>query len=172
VVAAAGNAQSSLVPSNRLGSDILYVGGSTEHGCLGDYSNFGPGVDLVAPGGGSDANFPGDARCTPAVHGRNILEVSFKRPNLGRFQLVRDSAGRPGFKGTSMAAPHATAAAALLIASHQLGAHPTPRAIQARLRATALDLGAPGVDRHYGAGLLDVAAALGVARPPAPSSSG
>jgi len=164
VVAAAGNAQSALVPSTRLGSDILYVGGSTEHGCLGDYSNYGPGMDIVAPGGGSDAAFAGDPRCTPDVRGRNILEVSFKRPYLGRFKLVRDSAGRPGFKGTSMAAPHATAAAALLIASGQLGAHPSPAAIQARLRGTALDLGAPGPDRHYGSGLLDVAAALGVPR--------
>jgi serine protease len=50
---------------------------------------------------------------------------------------------------------------ALLLASGVLGSHPTPQAIQARLRATAQDLGAPGPDPRYGAGLLNAAAALG-----------
>src|SRR5205823_2659631 len=73
VVAAAGNAQSALVPSTRLGSDILYVGGSTEHGCLGDYSNYGPGMDIVAPGGGPDAGYrarPRRARPRPPLRQR------------------------------------------------------------------------------------------------------
>jgi len=54
-----------------------------------------------------------------------------------------------------------TAAAALLIATKRLGAHPTPAQIKKRLQGTARDLGAPGNDSHYGAGLLDVGAALG-----------
>jgi hypothetical protein len=53
-----------------------------------------------------------------------------------------------------------TAAAALLIATKRLGARPTPAQIKRRLKATARDLGAPGTDSHYGAGLLDVGAAL------------
>ena len=52
-----------------------------------------------------------------------------------------------------MAAPHVAATAALVIASGVLGPHPTPGAIEARLSATARDLGAPGPDPHYGAGL-------------------
>jgi serine protease len=40
-----------------------------------------------------------------------------------------------------------------------MGAHPTPGAIEQRLKATARDLGAPGPDTRYGAGLLDAAAA-------------
>jgi serine protease len=64
------------------------------------------------------------------------------------------------YMGTSMAAPHVAAAAALVIASGVIGAHPTPGAIEARLKATARDLGTAGPDFRYGAGLLDAARAV------------
>ena len=63
------------------------------------------------------------------------------------------------FQGTSMAAPHVSGTAALVIASGVLGKRPSPDAIEARLKATARDLGAPGPDNHYGAGLVDARAA-------------
>jgi serine protease len=53
-----------------------------------------------------------------------------------------------------------SAIAALLIATKRLGAHPTPTAIRRRIMATARDLGPTGYDPHYGAGLVDAAAAL------------
>ena len=62
-------------------------------------------------------------------------------------------------EGTSMAVPHVSAAAALVIASGVVGTEPTPMAVQQRLQATARDLGAPGYDEFYGWGLLDAAAA-------------
>ena len=58
-----------------------------------------------------------------------------------------------------MAAPHVTATAALVVASGLLGPDPTPDAIERRLKQTARDLGPPGKDPHYGAGLLSAAAA-------------
>ena len=64
-----------------------------------------------------------------------------------------------GYVGTSMAAPHVSATAALVIASGVLGADPSPNAIERRLEQTARDLGAPGHDSHYGAGLIDAARA-------------
>ena len=72
-----------------------------------------------------------------------------------------------GYVGTSMAAPHVSATAALVIASGLLGPAPAPDAIEAHLKATARDLGRPGPDRRYGAGLVDAAAATapGVTRP-------
>jgi serine protease len=169
VVAAAGNSASPDVPSTRLGSDILYVGGSTEHGCLGDYSNFGHGVDLVAPGGGGDAQIAGDPHCQPAgARGRNVEQVSFKRPTVGNFRIIGDRNGRPGLAGTSMAAPHASAMAALVLSSGVLGKDPTPARLQQRLTATAQSLGPGANPRYYGAGLLDAAAALrGTKTPPA-----
>ena len=59
-----------------------------------------------------------------------------------------------------MASAHVAASAALLIASRRLGRDPTPAAVEERLEATARDLGVPGADSRYGAGLLDAAAAL------------
>jgi hypothetical protein len=58
--------------------------------------------------------------------------------------------------GTSFAASHVTGAFALL-KSAVPGA--TLEELEAALQETALDLGAPGPDNQYGAGLIDVAAA-------------
>jgi serine protease len=163
VVVASGNLGQADVPSRRLDGDIIYVGGTTEHGCLGDYSNFGPGLDVVAPGGGEDALLSGDASCRPDLpSGRNVAQVTFRRSAPGRF-LVPDD-----FHGTSMAAPHVTGVIALMLAARTLGADPSPERIQARLKGTARDIGAPGRDRYYGSGLVDATAALGA--PLAPSS--
>ena len=49
----------------------------------------------------------------------------------------------------------------LLLATHVLGADPTPDAVVRRLESTATDLGASGRDRYYGWGLLDASAAVG-----------
>ena len=64
-----------------------------------------------------------------------------------------------------MAAPHVSATAALVVASGLLGPDPTPAAIERRLELTARDLGPPGKDPHYGAGLLDAAPATDPAIP-------
>ena len=78
VVVAAGNSSEAEIPSRVLDDSIIYVGATTEHGCLADYSNFGRGVDLVAPGGGADASLPSDPNCAPGGQtGRNVQQVSF-----------------------------------------------------------------------------------------------
>ncbi len=58
--------------------------------------------------------------------------------------------------GTSMACPHVAGAVALIKAKFPML---TPAQIRAKLRATATDLGVPGTDTTYGAGLLNCDAA-------------
>jgi serine protease len=156
LVAASGNEGGSKVAYPARDSSVISVGASTSRGCLADYSNGGSGLDLVAPGGGQDAAFKGNAsdraHCRPSASDRTIVQQTIWG-STRHFRLV-------GFEGTSFAAPHVSAAAALLIATKRLGAHPTPAEIKQRLEDTARDLGAPGFDSHYGAGLLDVGAAL------------
>jgi serine protease len=164
LVAASGNEGSSKVAYPARDSSVISVGASTSRGCLADYSNGGSGLDLVAPGGGQDASFKGNAtdraNCNPSGSDRTIVQQTLWG-DVRHFRLV-------GFEGTSFASPHVTAAAALLIATKRLGAHPKPAAIKRRLQDTARDLGAPGTDSHYGAGLLDVGAALAPDAVPAP----
>ncbi|MET0684007.1 MAG: S8 family serine peptidase [Solirubrobacteraceae bacterium] len=158
VVGAAGNEAARAVAYPARAQDVVSVGATTEHGCVAEYSNTGPELDLVAPGGGPDADVTDDANCRPLDDsGRDIYQITFTR-NVRTF-------GLPGrYMGTSMAAPHVSATAALVIASGVAGPDPTPRQVKDRLIATARDLGLPGPDNRYGAGLLDAAAATDPAR--------
>jgi len=154
VVAAAGNEGHSAIAYPAHAPDVVSVGATTEHGCLADYSNDGTGLTLVAPGGGADADLPGDPNCRPeASPGRDVYQMTYTGSSFTRFGLPS------GYEGTSMATPHVAATAALIIASRVLGRHPTPAQLTARLRATARKLGDPGDARLYGAGLVDAGAA-------------
>ena len=166
VVSAAGNSSDPNVPAKRYDTLAINVGGTTEHGCLGDYSNHGPGLDVVAPGGGADAVVPDDPNCQPdtAPPGRDISGVSFRAASPARFEIL------PRFRGTSTAAPQVAGVAALVLASGVLGANPTPGEVERHLERTAHDLGPPGHDNYYGAGLVDAAAAtLPLVPAPAPA---
>jgi serine protease len=168
LVAASGNEGISKVAYPARDREVISVGATTFNGCLADYSNAGQGLDIVAPGGGQDAAFsnnPSDkANCDPSSADHHIVQETLWR-DVRHFKLV-------GFEGTSFATPHVTAAAALLIATKRLGARPTPAQIKQRLKATAKDLGAPGTDSFYGAGLLDVGAALAPDPPPSDTTGG
>jgi len=154
VVAAAGNQADIAVAYPARAQSVIAVGATTVTGCQADYSNAGEDLDIVAPGGGADApnaDSPWDiAHCSPDSVGRPIIQQTFTR-GVTRFGLPR------GYEGTSMAAPHVSAIAALLIATKRLGPHPSPRDVEAHLEATARPTDRP--DR-YGAGLVDAAAAL------------
>ena len=78
IVAAAGNTRATAASRiRRRCPACVAVGAVTEHGCLADYSDTGPGLDLVAPGGGNDATLPGDPACQPAPPGRPIFQLTF-----------------------------------------------------------------------------------------------
>ncbi len=152
VVGASGNAAGSAVAYPARSSLVLSVGAVTEHGCQAEYSNTGRGLDVVAPGGGRDARDDADPHCRPREKGRDIYQVTF-RGSVRKFGIPG------GYVGTSMAAPHVSAIAALVIASGVIGETPSPQAVAARIKETVTDLGPPGPDSRYGAGLVDAARA-------------
>jgi serine protease len=154
VVAAAGNEASTTIPYPARAKHVIAVGATTEHGCLASYSNDGHGITLVAPGGGPDASLPGDPNCNPELpSGRDVFQMTFTGSNPRVFGFPN------GYEGTSMATPHVTATAALIIAARILGPKPTVAQLTARLKDTARKLGGPQDQQLYGAGLLDAAAA-------------
>jgi serine protease len=162
VVGASGNEAHASIAYPARARYVVSVGATTEHGCLSDFSNDGRGLDLVAPGGGADAQLNGDPHCNPlTTAGRDIYQLTFTGASPRRFGLPS------GYEGTSMATPHVSATAALIIASGVLGPRPTPAAIEQRLKATARDLGPAGPDTLYGSGLIDAAAAT---TPPTPAA--
>ena len=122
-MAAAGNESDASVAYPARARYAISVGATTEHLCQADYSNSGSGLDLVAPGGGNDADNadnPRDAQyCRPELTGRDIYQQTFVRS-------PREFGLPGGYQGTSMAAPHVSATAALVIATGVLGKHPKP----------------------------------------------
>jgi serine protease len=136
VVAAAGNDRSKGSPTSYPGADlgVIAVAATDSADKVASYSNAGSYVDVAAPGSGILSTYP-----------TSLAAVGYATMN-----------------GTSMAAPHVAAVAALL-----LGAEPdlTPDEVQAALQETAVDLGTAGKDNDFGYGRIDAAAALAEVTP-------
>jgi len=145
VVAAAGNESASSVSYPAAYDDyVIAVGATRFDETRAPYSNVGPALDLMAPGGDLSVDQNGDG------YGDGILQETLNNSWRDPFALFF-------YQGTSMAAPHVAAAAALLKANDD---SLSPTTIEARLSATAKDLGPAGWDSEYGHGLINVAAAL------------
>jgi serine protease len=162
VVAAAGNEGVDQMAYPARAPAVIAVGATTRGRCLADYSNAGPRLDLVAPGGGSDSSVLAQPGCNPnkqlpAIHSLTLLNP--KDP--ARFGYPND------VYGTSMASPEVAGVAALVIASRLLGAHPTPDQVLGRLEQTATPLGGTQPNANYGYGLLNAGAATApLVKPP------
>lgn len=99
-----------------------------------------------------------DVRQTPditAVDGTNTSFFTGNFPFVGGNDVEND--GLPNFFGTSAAAPHAAAIAALI---KQANPGLSPQQIYDRITSTATDIGAPGVDNFTGYGLINAYAAI------------
>ncbi|HSS31820.1 MAG TPA: S8 family serine peptidase [Solirubrobacterales bacterium] len=145
-VASAGNIGSeTCVSEPATGPRVIAVGGTTEGGCLGDYSLAGTAIDVVAPGGGLPIS-----GC-PSVSARPIYQVTLRPGSTSTFAIPSN------YVGTSMAAAHVSGVAAMVLASGVLGKQPSPKmrvqAVTRRLRSTARSLGLPPTQQ--GAGLID-----------------
>jgi serine protease len=152
VVAAAGNHHLPKVAFPARAGGAIAVGATTYRGCLAAYSDYGTGLDLVAPGGGADTtDATQNSNCNPGAPSYAIRQYSLDpqaaaQGNFHKFGIV-------GLHGTSMAAAHVSGTAALI-----LGEHPTwsPAFVLARLDACA---SLTGDTVYYGAGLLNAAGA-------------
>ncbi len=109
------------------------------------YTNYGQSViDFAAPGGTWDYYYEvGSVECTVIgiTQPCYVFDQVFSTGSLGMFYWSL---------GTSMASPHATGVAALIIGKN--GGSMKPAQVEAALRASADDLGKHGNDDYYGKG--------------------
>ncbi|WP_104138104.1 S8 family serine peptidase [Arthrobacter sp. ZGTC131] len=152
VVTAAGNESGQAADSSPGNcQNVINVAASGPSGALAPYSNFGPAVDVTAPGG-------------------DMSPVPGGGPDSGLFggiwSTANDSNARPttepganiyAAEGSSSAAPHVAGTAALLMA--QMGPGATAAAVEERLKGTARPVPG-GCPEGCGAGLVDAAAAV------------
>jgi serine protease len=109
------------------------------------YSNTGSQIEIAAPGGsdrdggGQDAGFVWQVTLYPP----DSDPLAVTTPRFDRYVEV-------GYVGTSMATPHVSALAALLMSQGIT----TPKAVEAAIKAFALDLGPSGRDDEFGFGLI------------------
>ena len=155
IVAAAGNAGTTAMTYPAAERNVIAVGAVRFDRTKAAYSNFGPALDIVGPGGdlGLDQNLD--------TYRDGVLQQAIGSDGQFCYCFLQ---------GTSMASPHVAAVAALVVSRGVTA----PAAVLAVLQASALDLGAPGRDDVYGAGLVQaldaVAAADERSGPPSPAA--
>lgn len=148
IVAAAGNDGTNVIAYPAAYDDyVIAVGATRFDETPAYYSNYGISLDIMAPGGDLTVDQNGDG------YGDGVLQNTFD-PNTKQ----TSSFGYWFFQGTSMATPHVSGVAALVIAK---GNATLPGDVRKALETTADDLGVPGRDDTYGHGLVNAVAALG-----------
>jgi hypothetical protein len=119
-----------------------------------------PVVDSYSSAGGTPILFDtaGNRLGAPAVRLKPDFIAADGVDTTFFGQQFPDGDNFPNFFGTSAAAPHAAAVAALML---QRDPSLTPAAVNAVLRQTAVDMAAPGFDFDTGFGLLQADVAVG-----------
>lgn len=147
VVAASGNGGPTGAPNYPAAYNayVIAVAATRYDETVTSYSTRGAYVDVAAPGGDTTVDQNGDGY----VDG--VLQQTFN-PN------TKNPAdfGYWFFQGTSMATPHVSGLAALLVAKGVT----SPDAVRTAIEKTARDRGPAGKDTSFGWGLIDAAAAL------------
>jgi uncharacterized repeat protein (TIGR02543 family) len=150
VFAASGNDSADSCDYPAAYDDYVVAVGATQYDeSRAPYSNYGSSLDVVAPGGNTGVDQNGDG------YADGVLQNTFGNTTVEWSYWF--------YQGTSMATPHASGVAALL-----LSVNPTltPSQIKNVLESNAEDLGTAGRDDVYGWGLIDAYAALENVYPP------
>ncbi|MDP1538930.1 MAG: S8 family peptidase [bacterium] len=153
VIAACGNDNKPNCLYPAAYNDYVIAVGATQYDeKKAPYSNYGLSLDLVAPGGNTSLDQNKDG------YADGVLQQTFASSGqLCSFAFYF-------FQGTSMAAPHISGVAALLIANGNADADKdgitSPQEVRNVLQSTAEDKGATSRDNTYGWGLVDAYAAL------------
>jgi hypothetical protein len=135
LVAASGNDNGARVLYPAAFPEVIAVSATDSDNELAGYSNCGPEITVAAPGG------------TPLYQ---VLSTGYSSatPATDKYFLSF---------GTSMATPHVSGLAALLISAR---GRMSPASIAELISATSMDLGGDGYDTRFGAGLINAYAAL------------
>jgi serine protease len=153
IVAAAGNDGHGRVSYPARYPGVIAVAATQFDESTTFYSNWGAAIDIAAPGGNVRVDQNGDGKPD------GVLQHTIVPGDIGRTDYL-------WFMGTSMASPHVAGVAALIMGA---GVR-RPEAVEEILLGTArrpkAKEAAAGarLDDHYGAGIVDAAAALRKAR--------
>jgi serine protease len=123
---------------------VIAVGATRFDEAVTYYSNYGSSVDITAPGGDLTVDQNGDGY----VDG--VLQQTFASHQPKNF-------GYYLYSGTSMATPHVSGVAALILARNL---NFTSDQVRNFIQSTAEDHGISGWDQYYGWGIVDAAAAV------------
>jgi subtilisin family serine protease len=146
LVAAAGNQNSDADghhPANL--PEVITVASSTHTDGRSSFSNYGPKIDVAAPGGdGSGDDVPY----------RNCNILSLRAAGTDMYEDGYSIVGTNYYRaqGTSMAAPHVSGLAALIAS---IKPNLTTLGIRQAIRSGSDDLGDPGRDDFFGYGRID-----------------
>ncbi len=141
LVAATGNEAGQVLYPAAL-PEVIAVGATLRNSELAPYSNTGPEITVAAPGG-LVLPFPDDGVLSTAYRYDSVTSTW-----VNDYEFMH---------GTSMATPHVSGLAALLLS--KLGPM-SPSVVSALMSDTSMDLGADGYDYDFGAGLVNAYAAL------------
>ena len=129
VIASAGNNGTGTVSCPACDEKAISVAATNWQDVLASYSNWGPGLDISAPGGNCYSNTSAEGCIYSAYMG----------------------GGYAYMQGTSMAAPQVTGVAAIVASKTGL----TGAALRSRIEGSADDLGTAGYDTKFGKGRLN-----------------
>lgn len=140
VVCAAGNEDNDYANYPAMYPNAMAISATTIPDVRASYSNYGPDIDMCAPGG-DRGDVDGDG------HDDMVLQNTFWHRTHDYYY----------YSGTSMATPHVVGVAALM---KSVNPSLTNAQLRSMLTATAEDIGPAGWDNEFGYGIVDAYAAV------------